>query len=122
MQPDVHGRGIVGVAGVTEFGRQFLARGEAGVDIERLHQVDDRGAPFQLFALGGDRLVEDGGDIDRSAPAQPVPRGGADDRSAPRAPLGRALAVAAEALLPKIALMILPKILIVKLPIDLMIA
>src|ERR1700716_695806 len=64
VQPDVHGGGIIAVAGVAEFLRKLLARGEAGIDIERLHQIDDRGAPFQLFALGGNRLVEDGRDVD----------------------------------------------------------
>src|ERR1700681_26058 len=64
LQPDVHGGGIIAVAGVAELLRELLARGEAGIDIERLHQVDDRGAPFQLFALGGNRLVEDGRDVD----------------------------------------------------------
>src|SRR5258707_15887765 len=33
VQPDVHARGIVGVAGVTELLRKFFARGKAGVDI-----------------------------------------------------------------------------------------
>src|ERR1700761_7491175 len=50
VQPDVHAGGIVGVAGVAEFFRQFLACGKTGIDIERFHQINDRGAPLQLFA------------------------------------------------------------------------
>jgi len=64
VQPDVHAGRIVGVAGVAELLGELLARGEAGVDIERLHQVDDRGPPLQLLPLRGDRLVEDGRHID----------------------------------------------------------
>jgi len=64
VQPDVHARGIIAVAGITELLGEFFPRAEAGIDIERLHQVDDRGAPFQFFLLGGDRLVQDGRDID----------------------------------------------------------
>jgi hypothetical protein len=64
MQPDIHAGGIVGVAGVAELLGELLARRDAGIDVERLHQVDDRGAPCQLFFLAGNRLVEDGRDID----------------------------------------------------------
>ena len=64
VQPDIHACGIIAVTGVTEFLRKLLACTEAGVDIERLHQIDDRGAPFQLFALGGNGLVQNGRDID----------------------------------------------------------
>src|SRR4051795_5853697 len=81
VQPDVHGRGIVGVAAVAELLGEVLARGEAGIDVERLHEVDDRGAPFQLFALvRGDRRVDDRGNVHRR-------RG---RRSARRGPCGRA--------------------------------
>src|ERR1700722_1688736 len=64
VQPDVHAGGVAGVAGVAKFLRQLLARGKTGMDIARLHQIDDRGPPLQLFALGLDRLVQDGRDID----------------------------------------------------------
>src|SRR5581483_10479714 len=64
VQPDVHGGGIIGVAGISQLLRQILARGEAGIDVERFHQVDDRGAPRQFLVLGSDRLVEDRCDID----------------------------------------------------------
>src|SRR6202022_4998940 len=40
VQPDIHAGGIVGVAGIAEFLGELLARGKAGVDVERLHQVD----------------------------------------------------------------------------------
>src|SRR5690242_2811370 len=65
VQPDVHAGGIIGVAGVAELLGKLLARREAGVDVERLHQVDDGVLPVELLALGGDGLVEDGSDIDR---------------------------------------------------------
>src|SRR5882672_11431414 len=64
VQPDVHAGGIIAVTGVTELLGKVLARTEAGIDVERLHQVDDRGAPCQLFALCGSCLVHDGCDID----------------------------------------------------------
>jgi hypothetical protein len=64
VKPDVHARGIVGIAGVTKLLCKFFAGRKTGVDIERLHQIDDRGAPFQLFLLGGNRLVQDWRDID----------------------------------------------------------
>ena len=64
VQPDVHARGIIAVAGVAELLGELLARREARIDVERLHQVDDRGAPLQLFALGFDSRVEDRCDID----------------------------------------------------------
>src|ERR1700733_14821397 len=64
VQPDIHAGRVVGVAGVAKFFRQLLARGKTGIDIERLHQIDDRGTPLQLFALGLDRLVQDGRDVD----------------------------------------------------------
>src|SRR5689334_22373851 len=64
VQPDVHAGGVVGVTGIAKLLGEFLAGGEAGVDVERLHQVDDRGPPFQLLMLGGHRLVQDRRDVD----------------------------------------------------------
>src|SRR3954471_7015058 len=64
VQPDVHARRVVGVAGVAELLGEVLARRKAGVDVERLHQVDDGVLPVQLLPLGRDRLVEDGSDVD----------------------------------------------------------
>src|SRR5205085_9510620 len=49
---------------ISELLGEVLARSEAGVDVERLHEIDDRGAPFQLFALvRGGRRVDDRGNI-----------------------------------------------------------
>jgi hypothetical protein len=62
------GRGIVGVAGIAE----LLADAEAGIDIERLHQIDDRGSPFQLLLFGGDRLIQDGGNVHGLRQVQPA--------------------------------------------------
>jgi hypothetical protein len=64
VQPDIHAGGIIGIAGVAEFPGKLLARSKAGVDIERLHQIDNRGAPLQFFFLGRGRLVQDRSDID----------------------------------------------------------
>ena len=52
------------VAGVIQFLCQFLARREAAVEIEQLHQIDDRLSPIELlFVLAGE-LGENGFDID----------------------------------------------------------
>src|SRR3954451_4442565 len=59
VQPDVHVCRITAVTGVAEFFRQLLSRSEAGIDIECFHQIDDRGAPLQLFALRRGRPVHD---------------------------------------------------------------
>src|SRR5262245_31495522 len=64
VQPDVHAGGIIGVAGVAELLGKLLARREAGVEVESLHQIDDGVLPVQLLLLGRDRLVEDGSDVD----------------------------------------------------------
>ena len=41
VQPDIHARGIIGVAGIAELLGKLLPRGKTGIDVERLHQVDD---------------------------------------------------------------------------------
>src|SRR4051794_14503066 len=64
VQPDIHAGRVVGVTAVAELLGEFLAGRQARIDIERLHQVDDRGAPFQLLVLGFRGLVDDRGHID----------------------------------------------------------
>src|SRR4051794_4642471 len=64
VQPDVHARGIIAVAGIAQFLCEVLARTEAGINIERLHQIDNRGSPFQPFLLRGHRLVQNRCDVD----------------------------------------------------------
>src|SRR5262249_38485634 len=64
VQPDIHGRGIIGVTGVAKLVSELLACAEAGIDVEGLHEVDDRGPPFELLALGLRSLVDDLRDID----------------------------------------------------------
>jgi hypothetical protein len=45
MQPDVHLGAVVHVAGVVKLSGQLLPGLQAAVEVERLHQVDDRGFP-----------------------------------------------------------------------------
>jgi uncharacterized membrane protein YeaQ/YmgE (transglycosylase-associated protein family) len=51
VQPDVHGCRIVRVAGIMQFLSQLLARGQAAVQVEDFHQVNDRSAPIEFFLL-----------------------------------------------------------------------
>ena len=44
------------VAGVAELLGQLLARAEAAVELEQLHQIDDRFAPVELFLVLGGKL------------------------------------------------------------------
>src|SRR5262249_9647112 len=57
VQPDVHFRRAVERALVAKLLRQLLARAETAVEVEQLHQVDDRLFPVQFFTLAvGDLL------------------------------------------------------------------
>jgi GGDEF domain-containing protein len=57
-------------AGVhVEFGREFLAGGEAGIEIEQLEQVDDRALIIAAAALHLRHLGQHGADIDGAAEA-----------------------------------------------------
>jgi hypothetical protein len=67
VQPDVHGGGIAGIPGVVQFLRQFLAGLQAGIDVQQLKQVDDRGAPVQRLPGLGGFGIENGLDIDLGA-------------------------------------------------------
>src|SRR5262245_4278183 len=51
VQPDVHRRGAVERAGIAEFLRQLLACAEAAVQLEKLHQIDDRCVPVEVLVL-----------------------------------------------------------------------
>src|SRR5215204_2867814 len=64
VQPDVHGCGVVRVAGVAQLLGEVLARGEAAVEIEQLHQVDDRAAPIELLLVFRGALRQHGLDVD----------------------------------------------------------
>ena len=55
---------IVCVTAIAEFGSKLFARREAQVEIEKLHQIDNRLLPVELFLVVGRELGEDGGDID----------------------------------------------------------
>ena len=51
VQPQVHfGRAIEG-AGVAEFLGQLFAGAKAAVELQQLHQIDDRLLPVEIFAL-----------------------------------------------------------------------
>lgn len=58
-QKDVHASTVIGVAGIAKFFGKLFARTEGAVDIQRLHQIDDRSTPFELFAFGFDSGIED---------------------------------------------------------------
>ncbi len=64
VQPDVHGRGIALVAGVVQLVGQVLARLQAAVDVQQLHQVDDGGAPVELLAVLRRHAIEHLLDVD----------------------------------------------------------
>ena len=65
VQPDVHRGAVVGVAGIAQLVGEIGARLQAAVEIEQLHQVDDRGLPVQLLRVLGCHLGQDGGHVDR---------------------------------------------------------
>src|SRR5262245_40306887 len=51
MQPDVHRPRAVERAGIAELLGQLLAGSEAAVELEQLHQVDNRFIPVEVFVL-----------------------------------------------------------------------
>src|SRR6516165_8623433 len=64
MQPDVHRSRVLGVARVVQLFRQLLARGKAAVQIEQLHQINDRVSPIELLLVLASEILEHGFDID----------------------------------------------------------
>jgi hypothetical protein len=58
VQPDVHVCRVAGVSGVAKLLRKLLARGQAGVNIKRFHQVDDRTRPTGTTLFDGDCYPE----------------------------------------------------------------
>jgi hypothetical protein len=55
VQPDVHGRGVIHVAGIVQLLCEFLARAEAAAEVQQLHQIHDRLSPIEfLFFLRGE--------------------------------------------------------------------
>jgi len=86
---------------------ELLAQ-SAGIDVERLHQIADRGPPFQLFLLGGDRLSRIGATSTLAIGAAVDPGAGAEPGAVVSEPpeRWRCPGLAASALVPKIALMI----------------
>jgi hypothetical protein len=59
MQPDIHLCGIVHIAGVVQFFRQFLACRKAAVEIKQLHQIDNRLPPIKFFLFLASQFDED---------------------------------------------------------------
>src|SRR5262249_11461828 len=51
VEPDVHCGRAVERAGIAELPRQLLARAEAAVQLEELHQIDDRCVPIEVLVL-----------------------------------------------------------------------
>src|SRR5687767_12378397 len=51
VQPDIHFRAAVLGTGVAELGRELLAVGETGVEVEHFHQIDDRLLVIQALAF-----------------------------------------------------------------------
>ena len=76
VQPDVHRGRVVLVAGVVQLVGQLLAGVQARIQIEQLHQIDDRGAPVQLLRVLRGQVVEHGLDIDRSTRGRAAAGGG----------------------------------------------
>ena len=66
MQPDVHARRVIHVARIVQFLRQLLAGVQAAVEIQELHQVNDRSAPVELLGVLAGKMGEDRLDIHRS--------------------------------------------------------
>src|SRR5258705_8437504 len=64
VQPNIHAGGVAGITGVAEFHGKLLASAQAGVNVERFHQIDNRRSPLQLFLLVSDGLIENRCDID----------------------------------------------------------
>ena len=61
VKPDVH-FGIIAahqVRWAAELRRQFLACGQARVDVQGFHQIDDRFPPIEVFALFVVEFLED---------------------------------------------------------------
>jgi hypothetical protein len=117
VQPDIHRRRIVRVTAIVQFGSKLFARREARVEIEKLHEIDNRLLPVELFLVVGRELGEDGGDIDscRGHRARRGRRFGAADADVPAgaAPAPGAAPAGAVAALawPKIVDTIFPRIL-----------
>ena len=63
LQPDIHRRRAIESAGVAELLRQLLARAEAAVQFEQLHQIDDGVFPIEIFALLGGELGKNPVDV-----------------------------------------------------------
>src|SRR3954471_1013742 len=63
VQPEVHLGGAIEGAGVAELLRQLLARTEAAVQFQQLHQIDDRLSPVEVFSLIVVQPLENGLDV-----------------------------------------------------------
>jgi len=64
VQPDIHGRRVIGVAGVIQLFRKLFSRGQAAVEFQGFQQINDGRSPGQLFACGGCSLVNNRRNVD----------------------------------------------------------
>ena len=63
VQPEIHLGGAIEGAGIAEFLCQLLARAEAAVQFQQLHQIDDRLSPVEIFFLIVVQPLENGLDV-----------------------------------------------------------
>lgn len=64
MQPNVHRRGILHASSVVELRGKLFASGEAAVQFEKFHQVNDRLAPIEILRRSFGEVIHDRGDVD----------------------------------------------------------
>src|SRR6266436_5864654 len=59
VEPDVHFRRAIELTLVTELLSKLLASAEATVELEQLHQIDNRFSPIQFLFLRVGELLDD---------------------------------------------------------------
>src|SRR5689334_23683092 len=64
MEPHIHARRIVCIAGVVEFLRKLFTCSETAVEIESFHQIDDGRPPGEFFTFCGCCFIDDSSYID----------------------------------------------------------
>jgi hypothetical protein len=109
---DVHERGVVGIAGVVKLFRKLLASVQTGIDIQRLHQINDRCTPFKFFLLAATALSKIGATPTLAAGEAEDDDPGVEFTVGAEPPAVGVAPGAAPALVPKIAPMIFPNMLI----------
>src|ERR1700730_10033942 len=64
VQPNVHARRVLGIAGVAELASQGFSILEAGIEVYELHEIHNGGLPVQFLMLARRHLNEDSLNID----------------------------------------------------------